>query len=293
MPRIASGLVLIALLVPPGSTVLLADDQRLPLDAPPAGKTVPARPALISRSFSKAPDVRMEVLVEGRSLPTIEHDGKTYVVVPRLGVEYEIRLSNNSSRRVVFNVAVDGLSVLNGEAASENGSGYVLSSGRDYRVKGWRRGDDKVAAFSFIKAEGSYAALTGRPEGIGTIRLIAVEEQAPVSVTPRLPIVPRRFQGNGNGSSFRSFNGGNSQSFRNHNGGSSNSAGTGYGRELSDRVGRTHFTRSTNVKRITLHYVTADDLPAGAAKDALKAHLKVEPPQPSDNFTPPPPGYQP
>jgi hypothetical protein len=39
--------------------------------------------------------VGFEVLVGGRPLATIAHAGKTYLPVPRLGVEYEIRVWNN------------------------------------------------------------------------------------------------------------------------------------------------------------------------------------------------------
>ena len=38
--------------------------------------------------------VGFEVLVDGRPLRTVCHRGKTYLPVPRLGVEYEIRIND-------------------------------------------------------------------------------------------------------------------------------------------------------------------------------------------------------
>ena len=54
------------------------------------------------------------------------------MVVPRWGVEYEIRIRNNESlERVLFVIGVDGLSVMDGSHASQNSGGYVLDARRN------------------------------------------------------------------------------------------------------------------------------------------------------------------
>ena len=72
MPRVAFSLLLLATFAPLGSSPLLA---------------VAPKPPVFQSAFQPAFDAQIEVLVEGRVLPRVERDGKTYVVVPRLGVD--------------------------------------------------------------------------------------------------------------------------------------------------------------------------------------------------------------
>jgi hypothetical protein len=213
--------------------------------------------------------VGLEVLVEGRALPTVRHAGKTYLPVPRLGVEYEVRVWNDGPRRIAAIISVDGLSVINGRPASEDSAGYLVDPHASIRIKGWRRSLDTVAAFSFEERGKSYAQRMGYPENVGVIGLLAVEEAAR---WPR-PLLEKR------GDAGRSARG--------TEYGEVGGAGTGYGRDLDSPAYRVPFARSGNRQSITLHYDTLEAL--------RRAGVPVDGPAPvpfpgDTEFAPPPPG---
>lgn len=112
----------------------------------------------------------MQVLVDGKPLKTVAHDGKLFVIA-RPGTQYEIRLRNNSTSRVMAVTSVDGLSVLDGEACDPSGSGYVINGLSSYTVKGWRTSNEEVKAFEFSKKDQSYAAKSenGDDSNVGVI----------------------------------------------------------------------------------------------------------------------------
>ncbi len=127
----------------------------------------------------------LEVLVNGRPVWLIAHNGKDYLPVPKLGSEYEIRVTNRGHGRITAIVAVDGLSVITSEKVSDHQPGYVVEASDRLVVKGWRRDLDTVAAFTFEERERSYAFSLGHMEDLGTIKLIAIEE---AKTTP-LPVL--------------------------------------------------------------------------------------------------------
>ena len=112
-----------------------------------------------------SPQVSVEFLVAGRPLPIHgSRDGDGFVVVPRWGVEYEIRIANHERHdRVLFVIGVDGLSVMDGSRASQRSGGYVLEPGESSRIRGWRRGLDHVAAFTSHRARGQLRRTDGTP----------------------------------------------------------------------------------------------------------------------------------
>jgi len=212
---------------------------------------------------------RLEVLVGGQPLRTIAHAGKTYLPVPELGTEYEIRVSNHGPRRITAIVSVDGLSVINGKPASESHPGYIVDPGSSIRIKGWRRNMESVAAFRFEERAKSYAALMGWPENVGVIGLVAIEEM----------------------------------SWRNHLGlenkdaaapatkraAESGSIGTGYGRDIDSSVTSVPFVRGPSRQSLTIWYDTTDAL--------RRAGVPVDRPYPvpfpgDTEFVPPPPGHR-
>jgi hypothetical protein len=183
-------------------------------------------------------------------------------------MEYEIRVWNHGPRRIAAVVSVDGLSVMNGQPAAESQPGYIVAPHSQVVIKGWRRDMDVVAAFSFVDREKSYAALTGRPENIGVIGLVAIEELGP---TPR-PLLEKqdaRFALPG----------------RRQVG----SIGTEYGRPVDSRIYYVPFVRSAHKRSITIYYDTVDALRrAGVPVDG-----SLPLPFPKDSeFVPPPPGYR-
>jgi hypothetical protein len=210
--------------------------------------------------------VGMEILVDGQPLRPIEHEGKTYLPVPRLGAEYTIRISNHGPRRITAIVSVDGLSVINGKRASASHPGYMVLPRSSIVIAGWRRDLDRVAAFSFQERDKSYAHLTGRPENIGVIGLVAIEE---LTWLPR-PVLKQESL---------------SDSSARMRQGKVGNTGTGYGRDIDSRVYYVPFVRSDNKRTITFYYDTVEAL--------RKAGVPVDDPLPrpfpaDTEFVPPP-----
>jgi hypothetical protein len=211
--------------------------------------------------------VGLEILVDGRPLPTVHHAGKTYLPVPRLGVEYDIRVWNHGPRRIAAIVSVDGLSVINGRPASEASPGYLVDSHSSVLIKGWRRDLKTVAAFSFQEREQSYARLMGYPENVGVIGLIAVEEQA---WRPRLLLEGKK---DATPAGQRAS-------------GEVGGTGTGYGRDLDSPAYWVPFVRSGNKRTITFYYDTVDAL----RRAGVPVDRPAPVPFPADTeFAPPPP----
>jgi hypothetical protein len=183
--------------------------------------------------------VGLDVLVDGRPLPVIHHYGRDYLAVPYMGAEYQVRVWNGGPLRVVALVSVDGLSVIDGRPASENSPGYVVSAGGSIVIRGWRRDLQTVAAFRFTDREDSYAYRTGRPEDVGVIRLVAIEEMA---YRPR-PDVYRLDAERGAAKSA-----------------AAGDVGTGYGRDVDSRAYLTSFVRGPHRRTIPLYYDTVGGL---------------------------------
>ena len=57
-----------------------------------------------------------QVLVHGKPVKEIPHLGETYIE-GRIGTEYAIRFKNNSLRKVMAVISVDGVNVVTGEPA--------------------------------------------------------------------------------------------------------------------------------------------------------------------------------
>jgi hypothetical protein len=215
------------------------------------------------------PRVSVDFLVAGRPLPVSRtRDENAFVSVPRWGAEYEIRITNHERRdRVLFVIGVDGLSIMDGSRASQQSGGYVLDPGESARIRGWRRGLDHVAAFTFTARGDSYAGRTGRTGHIGEIWVWAIREQSwrppPTTVTPRIGNDQEKAAG-----SAMSRRG---------------ETGTGYGEELVDRVRTTKFIRSNSVRYLGFRYGLRPD---------IYPYRDDEARWPPGNFTPPPPGWK-
>ncbi|GAA6143526.1 hypothetical protein [Hydrogenophaga sp. 5NK40-0174] len=115
----------------------------------------------------------------GRELPVYHHKGE-YWVAGRPGARYAIGLRNQTGRRLLSVVSVDGVNVITGQSAAYEQNGYVLASGQSYDVTGWRKSDNHVAAFHFTKARKSYASRTGRPFDLGVIGAAVFRERPPI-----------------------------------------------------------------------------------------------------------------
>lgn len=179
----------------------------------------------------------IQVLVGGVPLPEYEHNGKTYVAAP-LGREFELRVITPYYERTEVVMSVDGLDVLTGEDAEPGNRGYVISR-ETYDCPGFRLDDDHVAHFEFLRPGRSYAALKGKRSNVGVIGAVFFSEER----APRFTMASRGASRGGLESADAGFD-----------------AGTGFGREVKDSVGHTHFTRDREVARLALYYKTEEQL---------------------------------
>jgi len=225
-----------------------------------------ARPVLPPRHPLGEMQVSLDIVVAGRTLSTIQYAGRTYLPVPEVGAEYQIRVWNHGPRRITAIVSVDGLSVITGKPASEAGPGYIVAPHNSVLIEGWRRDLDRVAAFRFVPRDKSYADLMGRPEDVGVIGLVAFEELVRVPhpmLQEKDTAAPRKaLSGLG-------------------------SIGTEYGRTIDSQVYLVPFVRSANKQTVTLYYDTVEAL----HRMGVPVDRPWPVPFPGDSrFAPPPPG---
>lgn len=225
---------------------------------------------------------RVEMIIGRKVVRKVVHNGATYLPV-EVGREFEITLHNSTNKRVVGVVSVDGLSVMNGEDANYNNSGYVIPAYGSYTVKGWRRGDSEVASFEVTKPGSSYAEKTGRPNNVGVIGVIFYPEKIEYTLRGTLTrnsdgdntfrmndIQPRRgICGQSVNATYSSKTtcGFDDDGYEELTSGGIElpdaPVGTGYGRKQADRVRETEFKRDERSKQIvTLYYDTVSNLVA-------------------------------
>lgn len=135
------------------------------------------------------PDIGVDILVNGSPLKIHTHEGRLFVEAKE-GSEYEIRVKNDSGGRVLAVGSVDGLNVVNGQAATENGAGYVLSTNDSLRIKGFRYSDEKVGAFKFSAKKDSYASSKGESVNCGVIGVCVFKEKVVDNYTNNWPWSP-------------------------------------------------------------------------------------------------------
>ena len=122
--------------------------------------------------------MQVEILQNGQVLRQYRHNDQVYIEAPPSG-DYQIRLTNNFPGRRLVVMSVDGVNVIDGKTAGDQGTGYVLGAWQCATIKGWRRTDTEVASFKF-KADGeSYAAQTGRGTANTGVIGIAIYEEKP------------------------------------------------------------------------------------------------------------------
>jgi len=69
------------------------------------------------------------------------------------------------------------VNVMNGETASPDQSGYIVSPWRRIDIRGWRKSMDEIASFYFTSLGDSYAARTDRPQNVGVIGVALFERK--------------------------------------------------------------------------------------------------------------------
>lgn len=108
------------------------------------------------------------------------------------GSRYAIRLSNRTAERLLVVLSVNGVNAITGDTAGVGQTGYVLGPWETADIAGWRKSDDRIAAFEFTSLGDSYAARTGRPANVGVVGAAVFREvpPAPAVAVPEAPPPP-------------------------------------------------------------------------------------------------------
>jgi hypothetical protein len=123
----------------------------------------------------------------GRTLPTFEHQGRTYVLGER-GKRYLLRVRNGSGQRVEVVASVDGRDVVDGRPAALEKRGYLVEPYGEVTIDGFRLGLGSVAAFRFSSVARSYAARMGDARDVGVIGVaVFPEREPPAPIRPYEP----------------------------------------------------------------------------------------------------------
>jgi hypothetical protein len=125
----------------------------------------------------------------GRELPTFHHAGQTFVL-GQYGDRYNIRVRNQTGRRIEAVVTVDGRDVVSGSVGDFVGErGYLVNAYGELLIEGFRQNWDAVAAFRFTSPGNSYSARMGTPQNVGVIGVAVFPEREQYVHRPQ-PVAP-------------------------------------------------------------------------------------------------------
>lgn len=214
--------------------------RRMALGALAGAALLSALPAL---AVGRLADVRIINRDSGEILPMYSHKGELWVA-GEPGARYAVELTNQSRRRLLNVVSVDGVNVISGETAAFDQAGYVIAPGQRYDVSGWRKSQREIAAFEFTSVPRSYAARTGRPDDVGVIGVALFRERSSYR-EPQAPVVP--YGRSAPVPQAPSAEGGVlGKSHRWSEPSAAPQLGTGHGDREHDRVGQTDFERRSS-----------------------------------------------
>ena len=104
------------------------------------------------------------------------HEGRTFVE-GKPGTSFVLVFRNHSPDRVLAVPSVDGVSVMDGQAATPESEGYVVEPYRRVVIKGWRTSLKGSNKFVFEKKDKSYAEATGQGSATGVIGCLVFREK--------------------------------------------------------------------------------------------------------------------
>jgi hypothetical protein len=123
--------------------------------------------------------VEVWVTSAGGRLPLYPHEGALYLL-GQVGQQYQLCIGNRLATPVEAVVSVDGRDVVSGQPADyRRDRGYVLLSGEQVCVEGFRQSLNEVAAFEFTPRENSYAARMGDDANAGVIGVALFDPAQP------------------------------------------------------------------------------------------------------------------
>ena len=103
---------------------------------------------------------------------------KAYIKAEK-GMNYGIRLKNNTNKRIGVVVTVDGRNIISGKKSylSNKERMYLLKPYQTQTFHGWRTGKNQVNRFYFTKTQNSYASSWGDHSAMGVIAVAAFKER--------------------------------------------------------------------------------------------------------------------
>lgn len=118
----------------------------------------------------------LSVLVNGRPIKEYGHRGLTFIE-GRKNQPYTIKFRNNSARRCLAVVSIDGVDVVDGKPATQESRGYIVPAYAAVEIKGWRTSTESVNDFVFTdKPEGYSAQTQGNDSNSGVIAVKVFDE---------------------------------------------------------------------------------------------------------------------
>ena len=120
----------------------------------------------------------VNILVNGSRCKQYNHNGKVFIEAKQ-GSEYSIEVKNNVWARILAVCSVDGLDILNGKPAVQDGPGYVINGFNSAKFDGFRVSNEKIAKFVFDYKNESYAATKGdgSEKNVGVIGVRLFDEK--------------------------------------------------------------------------------------------------------------------
>lgn len=98
----------------------------------------------------------VQVLVDGKQVKEYNKYGNIYIE-SKFGTEYSIKLKNNTYKRVLAIVSIDGINTISGEIAKPDSTGYVINAYNSVEIKGYRENNDGGGRFRFTEKNSGYA----------------------------------------------------------------------------------------------------------------------------------------
>lgn len=127
--------------------------------------------------------VNVSMMIGGLPVRKIRHAGRTYLPVMD-GDEFTILVENNTRERVAAIVSVDGRSIMSGESASHNDTGYVVRAYGRVEIKGFRKGLDASKKFVVTTSSGdSYDERRGGSGANKGVIGVVIKPEKKVKVT--------------------------------------------------------------------------------------------------------------
>jgi hypothetical protein len=120
--------------------------------------------------------LRLEVLVDGRTLREYPARGTTYVEARR-GHEYAVRVTNLEPVRVAVALAVDGRNTIDAKRTSAaDARKWILEPWQSIVIDGWQVDEATARHFFFTTEDRSYAQWLGDTANTGLIEAVAFRE---------------------------------------------------------------------------------------------------------------------